>query len=78
MTDIEKPIHIRWEKDTRYYRVVFQKDLFCTWCLTLVWGKRNASLGQIKHLSVKSYQDGIQKISDIEKLRLKRNYCRVS
>jgi len=78
MTNIEKPIQIRWEKDARYYRVVFQKDLFNTWCLTLVWGIRNASLGQIKHLSVKNYQEGIQKISNIEKTRLQRNYFRVS
>jgi len=74
----ELPVHIRWEKKSRYYRVILQKDLFDTWCLTRVWGKRNASLGQIRHLSVSNYNEGIIKINEIEKTRLQRDYLRVN
>jgi len=70
-------LHLRWEKETRYYKVILQRDLFNSWCLTRVWGKRNAALGQIQHLPLSSYQEGVVKIAEIEKVRLQRKYLRV-
>ena len=70
-------LHLRWEKDTRYYQVILQKDLLGCWCLTRVWGQRNSRLGQIKHLPLSSYQEGVGKITEIEKVRNQRDYLRV-
>ena len=69
---------IRWEKDTRYYQVLLQKDLFGSWCLTRIWGKRNSALGQVRHLPVSSYQEGLIKISQIEKTRKQHKYSLVT
>jgi len=79
MDEIAQPesLHLRWEKDTRYYKVILQKDLLGSWCLTRVWGKRNSALGQVKHLPLPNYQEGIVKIAEIEKVRLQRDYLRI-
>lgn len=41
--------HSRWEKDTRYYELRVQQDLFGHWLLTRVWGRKASALGQIRH-----------------------------
>lgn len=77
MDNVKTPsesLHLRWEKASRYYQVILQKDLLGSWCLTRVWGLRNSPLGQVKHLPLASYQEGIDKVSEIEKTRLKCDY----
>jgi predicted DNA-binding WGR domain protein len=41
--------HSRWERDTRYYELRVQQDLFGHWLLTRVWGRKDSALGQIRH-----------------------------
>jgi predicted DNA-binding WGR domain protein len=41
--------HSRWERDSRYYELRVQQDLFGDWLLTRVWGRKGSALGQIRH-----------------------------
>ena len=39
----------RWERDTRYYELRVQQDLFGHWLLTRVWDRKGSALGQWRH-----------------------------
>ena len=42
-------LHSRWERDSRYYELLVQQDLFGHWLLTRIWGQRGSALGQLRH-----------------------------
>jgi len=79
-TMTEEWFHSRWERDTRYYELRVQQDLFGNWLLTRVWGRRGSALGQIRHELCESYAVGLAKYAEAEIRRAKRGYqcCRNS
>ena len=70
----------RWEKDSRYYEILVQQDLWGQWLLTRAWGRRGSALGQIRHELCESYAAGLVKYAEAENRRAKRGYqcCRNS
>ena len=67
-------LHSRWEKDSRYYELWVQQDLWGQWLLTRVWGRRGTALGQIRHELCESYAEGLTKYAEAENKRAKRGY----
>lgn len=72
---ITESSYLRWENPSngRYYEAHLGRDLFGD-CLTLVWGRKNASAGQVRHYALASAQEGFLKINQIIKQRTKRGY----
>ena len=70
----ETGLHSRWERDTRYYELRVQQDLFGDWLLTRIWGRKGTALGQIRHELCESYAAGIVKFKQAEVRRDKRGY----
>ena len=66
--------YARWEKDTRYYELRVQQDLFGNWLLTRVWGRKGSALGQIWHELCENYPAGIAKFNQAEVRREQRGY----
>ena len=67
----------RWEKGTRFYEALVERDLFGDWVLTLVWGRRGSALGRVQHRphpSVTAAQDALQTVS---RRRQGRGYARL-
>jgi predicted DNA-binding WGR domain protein len=67
----------RWEKGTRFYEALVERDLFGDWVLTLVWGRRGSALGRVQHrphLSVAGAHDALQRVA---RRRQGRGYARV-
>jgi hypothetical protein len=67
----------RWEKDTRYYEAHLHQDLWDSWVLTHVWGRRGARLGRIRHLPRASYAEGLGRLTETDQRRQQRGYRRV-
>ncbi len=75
MTSAEdKPVHLRWEKGTRYYEAHVEQDLWEGWTLTRVWGRRNSPLGQIRRSPCQSREDALAKLADVERQRKQHGY----
>jgi hypothetical protein len=66
----------RWEKDTRYYEAHLHQDLWGGWVLTHVWGRRGTALGRIWHLPCVSYEEGLGRLTEIDRRRQQRGYHR--
>lgn len=67
----------RWEKGTRFYEALVERDLFGDWVLTLVWGRRGSALGRVQHrphLSVAAVHDALRRVA---RRRQGRGYARV-
>lgn len=65
---------LRWEKDTRYYEAILQQDLWGTWVVTRVWGRRGERLGQVRDQAFKSYEDAAKELEAVGVRRGKRGY----
>lgn len=61
----------------RYYQIIFERDLFGDWVLTKVWGGINTANGRICKIACASYEDGLKKVTAIEKTRAQRGYVLV-
>jgi predicted DNA-binding WGR domain protein len=66
--------HSRWERETRYYELWVQQDLFGHWLLTRIWGRQGSALGQIRHEVCESYATGLTKYAEAENKQAKRGY----
>lgn len=66
----------RWEKDTRYYLLQLEQDLFGEWVLTKVWGRKQSALGQLRREPFESQIQGLAQLSKEEKRRQSRGYVR--
>lgn len=65
----------RWEKGTRFYEALVERDLFGDWVLTLVWGRRGSALGRVQHRphpSVTAARDALQTVA---RRRQRRGYA---
>ena len=68
---------LRWEKGTRFYEALVERDLLGDWVLTLVWGRRGSALGRVQHRphpSVTAARDALQMVV---RRRQGRGYARV-
>ena len=66
----------RWEKDTRYYLLQLEQDLFGEWVLTRVWGRKQSALGQLRREPFESQIQGLAQLIKEEKRRQGRGYVR--
>lgn len=66
--------YARFEKGTRYYTVILDKDLFDDWVITVVNGRINTKLGKIRKLAFSNIPDIFERLYNIEKTRIKRGY----
>lgn len=57
-----EPQRFRWEKNTRYYEVHVEPDLWGEWVLTRVWGRRGTALGQMRRAPCESYSEALAKL----------------
>ena len=67
-------LHSRRERDSRYYELLVQQDLWGQWLLTRVWGRRGSALGQIRHDLCENQAAGLVKYAEAEVRRVKRGY----
>lgn len=70
----EEPLRLRWEKETRYYEVHLQQDLWGSWVLTRIWGRRGTALGQIRPVPCASYAEAIRQLTVVQGQRKRRGY----
>lgn len=66
--------HSRWEKDTRYYELRLQQDLWGDWVLLRVWGRKDTALGQIRHELCASFVEGQARFDAACTVRENRRY----
>ena len=66
----------RWEKDTRYYLLQLEQDLFGEWVLTRVWGRKQSALGQLRREPFDSYGQALARLGKEERRRQGRGYVR--
>lgn len=67
----------RWERESRYYELRLQQDLFGDWLLMRVWGQRGSALGQIRRELCSNYAGGVSLYASSIKVREQRGYIRV-
>lgn len=70
----EEPLRLRWEKETRYYEVHLQQDLWGTWVLTRIWGRRGSPMGQVRRIPCASYAEAMKQLAAVRSQRKKREY----
>lgn len=64
----------QFERDTRYYTIILEQDLFKDWVITVINGRVNTKLGRIRKLAFQNCSDAILKFEEIMKTRIKRKY----
>ncbi len=73
----EPALFSRWERDTRYYELRLQQDLWGDWVLTRVWGGKGTALGQIRRELCPSYAGGVSLYASSIRVREQRGYAQV-
>ena len=66
---------IRWEKDTKYYQVIYHKDLLGDLVVLVMWGSQVSGIGRHKVIIVDSDIEAKSVITDIGRRRVKRGYA---
>jgi len=66
----------RWvnEEKRRYYQVHLVEDLFRQWSLIICWGALDSRRGGVRSIVVSSYDEGLERIREIDKRRKQRGY----
>jgi len=67
-------ITLRWTRGTRYYRVHLEQDLWSSWLLTEVHGRRGAALGRIRSKPAPTIDVALLELAHIAKRRRQRGY----
>ncbi len=57
--------YLRFEKGSRYYSLILDKDLLGDWVITKVNGRINSRLGQIKHECCFSYKHAVSRFQEL-------------
>jgi predicted DNA-binding WGR domain protein len=65
----------RWEKGTRFYEALIERDLFGDWVLTLVWGRRGSALGRVRHRVQPSVATAHDALRTVSQRRERRGYA---
>jgi predicted DNA-binding WGR domain protein len=64
-----------WSKGTRHYSAELRQNLFGQWVVLRRWGRVTAVKGQsLEHLC-RSYEEGLEILSTVEKRRARRGYA---
>ncbi len=63
-----------WETERKYYRAHLSQDLFGDWIVERTWGSKISRRAGEKPDYCFSYQDGICKLSNIGKRRMRHQY----
>ena len=71
-------LSLRWEKGSRYYRVLLQPDLWHQWVVIRSGGWKNTALGRVVPLPVASYEEGLASIEQMGRVRQRRGYTLVN
>ncbi len=66
--------HARFEKGTRYYTVILDKDLFDDWVITIANGRIGTKLGRIRKIAFPCFADACAQFHNATKIRIKRGY----
>ena len=64
----------RFEKGTRYYTVILDKDLFDDWVIIIANGRIGTKLGRIRTIAFPCFVDACDKFQVTIKNRAKRGY----
>ena len=64
----------RFEKGTRYYTVILDKDLFDDWVIIIANGRIGTKLGKIRTIAFPCFVDACDKFQVTIKNRAKRGY----
>ena len=64
----------RFEKKTRYYTVILDKDLFNDWVITIINGRIGTKLGRIRKIAFSCFIDACDHFQSTTKIRIKRGY----
>ncbi len=78
LAESQQQIRMRWERGTRYYEIYLRPDLWGQWLLTQAWGRIGTPLGQVRHTSCESYQEGCRKVAAIYARREKKGYLPIT
>lgn len=64
----------RFEKGTRYYAVVLDKDLFGDWVITIANGRIATKLGRVRKIAFPSFSEAFEQFQNTTTTRTKRRY----
>ena len=64
----------RFEKETRYYVIQLETDLFGDWCITASNGRINSKLGQTRTISFLNFTEAFEQFCLMAKERYQRGY----
>ena len=67
-------MNLYWEKYTRYYKLLFQHNLFGTTDIICIWGRIGGNLGGYKVIPCEDEEDMACIIDRIKKRRKYREY----
>jgi hypothetical protein len=67
-------LSLRFERDTRYYQLHLEQDLWGSWILTRVNGRRNSRLGRALMTWPGSFESGLSALAESAKRRRLRGY----
>jgi hypothetical protein len=67
-------LSLRFERDTRYYQIHLEQDLWGAWILTRVNGRRNSRLGRTLMTWPSSFESGLSALAESAKRRRLRGY----
>ena len=70
----EKYHFARFEKSTRYYTVMLDKDLFNDWVITIINGRIGTKLGRVRKIAFPCFADAFDQFCTTTKIRTKRGY----
>jgi len=63
-----------WETDKRFYKAFLCQDLFGDWIVERNWGSKYSRRAGGKSDFCSSYQEGLEKLKDIHKIRIRHSY----
>lgn len=67
-------MNLSWKKNTKYYKLLFQPNLFGTTDVVCMWGRIGSKLGGYKIVSCEGKEDMSFIIDSIKKRRKYRGY----
>ena len=65
--------YARFERETRYYELRLQQDLF-GWVVVKAWGRKESRLGQVRSVPCDSYSEALQEWRAGLRARQRRGY----
>lgn len=70
----EKCLKYYFETETKYYKLILQKNLFREWSIIKGFGGRRNNLGKVLYEYFKDYESALFRLEKLKKIRLYRKY----